>query len=83
MFIPWFEVMTVGGDTAYFAALAVQLVNYDHNSGYTEIVCGGKTVKTKLSPEQVFERMGEAIEGARNAELESIRDDLPEGEEGN
>lgn len=72
MFIPWFEVTTVGGDTAYFAALAVQIVNYDPNSGHTEIVAAGKTVKTKLSPDDVFQRMGEAIEGARDAEMELL-----------
>lgn len=77
MFIPWFEVSTVNGDTAYFAALAVQLVNYDSASGYTEIVAAGKTVKTKLSVDEVFQRMGESIEGARNAELEEIRAEIP------
>lgn len=77
MFIPWFEVTTVGGDTAYFAALAVQLVNFDPNSGYTEIVAAGKTIKTRLSPDEVFERMGAAIEGAQHAELEAIRAEIP------
>jgi hypothetical protein len=72
MFIPWFEIRNIAGDTTHIAALAVTVINDD--GGYREIVVQGreKPINTLSSVDQIFERMGDAIEGARNAELEAL-----------
>jgi hypothetical protein len=78
MFIPWFEVPNIrDGGTTYIAALAVQLVHDD--GALREIVVSGrdKPIQTSISADEVFERMGDAIEGAQNAELEAIRAEIP------
>jgi DNA integrity scanning protein DisA with diadenylate cyclase activity len=72
MFIPWFDVEHIAGDTSWIAALSVTIVNDDHERNVREIYSGGQVVKTKVSAAEIFERMGAAIEGARNAELEAM-----------
>lgn len=72
MFIPWFDVEHIAGDTSWIAALSVSIINDDHTRDTREIYAGGQVVKTKVSAADIFERMGAAIEGARNAELEAL-----------
>jgi hypothetical protein len=79
-FIPWFQVPHVNGDTTHIAALAPIIINEDTKGRVTEIYAGNANViiKTKLDAAEVFQRMSEAIEGARNAELEFFAVPSPE-----
>jgi hypothetical protein len=70
MFMPWFDVENANGDTTWIAALAPVVVNDD--GSMREIVVGSQIIKTRLSAHEVFNRMGRAIEGAHNAELEAL-----------
>lgn len=73
MFFPVFDVETVAGDTAWIRADLVAIVN-DEPDGVREIYVTGvpAVVKTKVSAHDVWERVGAAIEGARNAELDLL-----------
>jgi hypothetical protein len=74
MFIPWFQVDNASdGGTTHVAALAVTVV-HDDERGLREIVVQGreKPIPTRLSVDEIFDRMGDAIEGARNAEMEAL-----------
>jgi hypothetical protein len=72
MFIPWFDVEHVNGDTSWLSALSVTTVNDDHKKDEREIYTTNSNVviKTKVSAHEIFERMGAAIKGAYDAEME-------------
>jgi hypothetical protein len=78
MFIPVFDVETIAGDTAWVRADKVAIVN-DEPNGHREIYVEGvvAVVKTKVSAEEVWDRISAAIQGARDAELEAIRAEIP------
>lgn len=77
MFIPWFDVENAVEDITWIAALSVTVVNDDRRKDLREIVAGSQVIKTRLPAADIFERMGSAIEGARNAELALVQEDPP------
>lgn len=73
MFIPWFDVENAVGDITWIAALSVTVINDDRRKDLREIVAGSQVIKTRLPAAEIFERMGSAIEGARDAEIKAAQ----------
>ena len=73
IFFPIIDVETVAGDTAWVRADLVGIVN-DEPSGVREIYVSGiaAVIKTKVSAEEVWDRISRSITGARNAELDFL-----------